>query len=46
MAKYAGSPIAFFLSLPSDEFMDWIQLVSKEITRENNEIRKARNKKG
>ena len=35
MAKYANSPIACFLGMTMEEFMDWMGLINAEIEREN-----------
>lgn len=46
LARYTKTPLNFFLGLPADEFIAWIEEVRKEQKAEQAEYDKALKKKG
>lgn len=45
LARYTKTPLNFFLDLPVDEFIDWIEEVRKEQKAEQEEYDKVLKKK-
>lgn len=41
VAKYSGSPIEYFMTMPIGDFYEWVKVVNEEVKRENKEIEKG-----